>query len=65
MMCSVFSVVDGANEGSCFTRSIFLVLRYDAVLRRHVLQTYCAASDDMRDGRRGCESSEDGIVLVV
>lgn len=64
-MCSLVSVVDGANEGSCFTRSIFLVRLYDAALRRQVVHTYCATSDDMRDGRRERERRDVDIVVLV
>ena len=64
-MWSCVAVLEGSNEGSTFTRSAFRVLRNVAALRRQVLQTKPAVSDEKRDGRRCCEMKDVAIAMVA
>lgn len=65
MMWSFVSVVAGANEGSCFTRRSFLVLRYEAALRRHVLHTKLAVSAEKREGLADGDRKDMAMEMVV
>jgi hypothetical protein len=64
MIWSDDSVVDGAKEGSCLTRSIFRVRLCEAVLRRQVRHMCCVKSADTMDGRRECDRRETDIVVM-